>query len=250
MKLGTTLTIVSMLIVVLTAQAGAARADTYGAIAFSQQTGYDAWSVDTASARSAETRALSSCTQKATDCKIVESFSNSCGALAVDVNNHFAIGQSDNTQEAQTEALNACRRAGGSRCQIRLAQCVNPPTLNARPGLWRLSSQEIRNGQSAPASTSSRCIQPNQIPPHNWVFFLDAASSDSACNRTNLSASANTIRWTFDCEGQVQRTTHGSIMFNSPQHYTGTMTTMTGSQSPADSIHLDGQWTGPCNTAQ
>jgi hypothetical protein len=222
--------------------------DTYGAIAFSQQTGYYAWSVDQGSAKGAETRALSSCTPKAADCKIVLSFSNSCGALAVDANNHFGTAQDDNSQSAQSEAINACRRAGGAQCSIRMGQCVNPPTLNARPGMWRVSSEEIRGGQTLPASSQSRCIRPNQIPPHNWVMFLDASSSDNSCNRTQLSASANTIRWTFDCEGQTQKTTRGSIMFDSPQHYTGTITTLTGSQSTSDSARLDGQWTGPCNS--
>jgi len=67
----------------LVVQIAPARADTYGAIAYSEQNAAYAWSVDQGSPKDANLRALSFCTKKGDGCKVVASFSNSCAALAV-----------------------------------------------------------------------------------------------------------------------------------------------------------------------
>jgi len=110
----------------LAAQIAPARADSYGAIAYSAQTGYWAWSVGTSSAEDANTIALSSCKKKGAGCEVVISFSNSCAALAAGTNKVFAAGQADNRQGAEGDALKGCRSKGGIRCNINVAYCVNP----------------------------------------------------------------------------------------------------------------------------
>ncbi len=120
----------------LAAQTSRARADSYGAIAYSQQSGYWAWSVSMSSASDADQQALSSCKRKGAGCEVVESFSNTCAALAVDASSHYGPGKADTRQQAESNALTACRSKGGSNCQIKIAYCVNPPspTGKARSG--------------------------------------------------------------------------------------------------------------------
>lgn len=235
----------------LAAQIAPARADTYGAIAYSEQNAAYAWSVDRSSAEDANLRALSYCTKKGDGCKVVASFSNGCGALAVGANNRFAAGQAGTSQQAQSDALSACRRMRGSGCDIKVAFCVNSPSLNAKPGLWKQIDQEVRDGQIQPALTGTRCIKPEDIPADNWVFLLDAAASDATCKRTDFHASSNSIEWKFACSGQEPRTREGSIKFDTPEHYTGTVFTkgnVMGNLPLGGVLHIDGKWVGPCTS--
>ena len=248
---GVVLAIAAAVVLSLAGEVAPTRAETYGAIAFSDQTGYYAWSVDQGSAKGADGRALSSCTQRSVGCKVVISFSNSCAALAVGSNNRFATGQANNSSEAQGMAMNACRVAtGGGDCNIRASYCVNPPTLNARPGLWQLTSEANakHGGGPAASTTSNRCIKPADVVANHWVSLLDTAAADGTCSRIDFNTSSNTIHWKFACNGQVQLTTEGSVRFDSPEHYTGTLSRKepTTGPSSADVVSLDGKWVGPC----
>jgi len=235
----------------LAARIAPARADTYGAIAYSEQNAAYAWSVDQGSAQGANLRALSYCTKKSDGCKVVASFSNSCAALAVGVNNRFAAGQAGTSQQAQSDALNACRIKRGTGCQIKLAFCVNPPSLHAKPGLWKLINQDVSDGQIQPAFTRTSCIKPEDISTDNWVFLLDAAASDATCRQTDFHTSANSIGWKLVCSGRAPMTRVGSIKFDSPERYTGTVSTkgkkMMGNLPFGDVLHTDGRWVGPCS---
>jgi hypothetical protein len=238
----------------LAARIAPARADTYGAIAFSDQTGYYAWSVDQGSAKGAEARALSSCTQKGAGCKVVVSFSNSCGALAVGDNNRFATGQANSSSEAKSIAMNACRVAtGGGACNIRASYCINPPSLNARPGMWQLNvaiPPRAEGGTPGAYATGTRCIKPVDVAARNWLPLFDSSAADATCSQIDFNASSNSIRWKFDCNGQARTTTEGSIRFDSPEHYSGTVSSKTtGSVNGGGVEHLDGKWIGPCAAA-
>ena len=57
--------------------------DLYGSIAYSQQSGSYGWSIDAYSQADAENSAMNECYRRAGDCKIVMSFRNACGAVAV-----------------------------------------------------------------------------------------------------------------------------------------------------------------------
>jgi Domain of unknown function (DUF4189)/Protein of unknown function (DUF3617) len=236
----------------LVAQIAPARADTYGAIAYSEQNGANAWSVDQASAEGANLRALSFCTKKSDGCKVVASFSNSCAALAVGVNKRFAASQAGTSQQAQSDALDACRSKGGTRCDVKVAFCANPPSLNAKPGLWKLINQDVSDGQIQPAFTGTRCIKPKpeDIVADNWVFLLDAAASDATCHQTGIHTSSNSIEWKFVCSGQDPRTREGSVKFDTPGHFTGTVSTkggkVMGNLPLGRVLHTDGKWVGPC----
>ena len=233
----------------LAAHVAPAWAETYGAIAYSEQTGEDAWAFDTVSADGAGQRALSSCAQKGGGCKVVTSFSNACAALAVGVNNRFAASQAINKQQAESEALNACRIGGGTNCNIRVGFCTNPPNLFAEPGLWQLTSRNASDGQTQPASSATHCIKPNDVAADNWVVLLDPAASDPTCNRTDLHESSNSIEWKFVCGGPASWSRQGSIRFDSSRHYNGTISTrgkIAGNPSQGDVLRADGKWIGPC----
>lgn len=99
---------------------------SYGAIAYGAQSTAAGWAYDFGTAGGAHRRALSNCTQHGDDCKVVVSFSNSCAAVAAGTNKRFATGQASNRQQAQASAVAACRRQGGTQCEIQAWSCALP----------------------------------------------------------------------------------------------------------------------------
>ena len=129
--------------------------------------------------------------------------------------------------------------------------CLTPRSnLNAKSGLWKTINQSASNGQQQPAVTAAHCIKPQNISAHNWVFLLDAAADDATCTRMAFNSSSNTIAWKFACRGQSPRTTQGSIKFDTPQHYSGTVSIKGGATannpSSGDVLHTEGTWVGAC----
>lgn len=101
---------------------GAALADNYGAIAYSQSTGSMGWSYDYASRRQAEDVALQNCRQHASDCHVPLWFRNACGAIAVGENG-FGTGWGTDRGLAESYALDTCRKYT-SACSVRRWVCT------------------------------------------------------------------------------------------------------------------------------
>lgn len=102
---------------------GEARADKYGAIAFSMSTGAHGWANDFGSRAAAETTALQNCRRYAGDCSVVSWFRNACGALAVGSGNAYGTSWGSTRQLAEQLAMRECtNRAGG--CGIRRWVCT------------------------------------------------------------------------------------------------------------------------------
>lgn len=102
--------------------------EAFGAIAYgpdSQAFGYSYDSPDTDSASSV---AMTNCKKHGDDCRLVLNFSNSCGAVAaVDNSGGFDIGQGATKDQAQFNAVAACKkRGGGDNCQVQVWSCALP----------------------------------------------------------------------------------------------------------------------------
>jgi hypothetical protein len=96
---------------------GAAQADTFGAIAFSQNTGAHGYSYNFPSRARAERHALGNCRNYAGDCAIATWFVNSCGAIAVGRGNGWGVGWGEGRAGVQRRAMAECR-ARTSGCQV------------------------------------------------------------------------------------------------------------------------------------
>ncbi|HXP75651.1 MAG TPA: DUF4189 domain-containing protein [Stellaceae bacterium] len=96
----------------------------YGAIAYGADSAAVGWSYDYETKRDAERRALTDCAKHGDDCKLVVSLFNSCGAVAAGDNKRFAVGQAPKSEDAQSSALAACTRHGGTKCEIQAWSCA------------------------------------------------------------------------------------------------------------------------------
>jgi len=113
-------------------QATEAPRDTgaYGAIAYDEKSG--AWGIADASKdkSSARESALGFCKKHGSDCEIVESFSNSCAAVAAGTGNRVGWAVDDNAREAGLKAIKKCgdsqQKEDHSRCFLQLYHCYVP----------------------------------------------------------------------------------------------------------------------------
>jgi hypothetical protein len=102
----------------------ASAADSWGAFAFSQNTGSAGWAKGYQTQAEAEGAALQVCFQKpgATDCKVAYPFNNTCAAMAVGGDNGWGADWGVNAQAAENKALHTC--SGYSyNCKIIMSQC-------------------------------------------------------------------------------------------------------------------------------
>jgi hypothetical protein len=95
----------------------------YGALAYGAQSGAYGWAHNRSSADEADQVALSKCAQHGQDCKIVVRVTHSCAAVAAGSNGTVAAGTGSTQDQAQDNALTACRGDGGQSCDIQVWTC-------------------------------------------------------------------------------------------------------------------------------
>lgn len=120
--------------------------------------------------------------------------------------------------------------------------------INAKPGLWRTTTEVVSNGTKQPAHEMTRCIKQEDIQNASRGFMLDPAQPNIPCKRTDFHSNATSIDWKYECTDQMPLTNVGSINFDSPEHYTGTVTIKGNVMGNAvdNVVHMDGKWVGAC----
>jgi hypothetical protein len=103
-----------------------AAAVRHGAIAYSVDREVYGYSHSFGSAREAAAVAINNCRKEnkdAADCKVVVTFQNACGALALGDNGAYGSAWAMSQREASTKALNECRPHGGASCKVERQVC-------------------------------------------------------------------------------------------------------------------------------
>ncbi|WP_425497251.1 DUF4189 domain-containing protein [Luteimonas flava] len=101
--------------------------DRFGAYAMSRSTGWSGWAQDAASEESADSDALEQCRVRSggvTDCEIIFTFQNQCGAV-VRSERHTAYGRADELEGARDAATRRCEALGGV-CEVFREGCSLP----------------------------------------------------------------------------------------------------------------------------
>ena len=94
---------------------------SYGAIAYSPDSGAWGYSEEYGSRAQAEGRARKECREK--DCEIATWFYNSCGAVAASNNGSWGGAQGDDVRSAQQGAQARCAKEGGTNCKVLFSRC-------------------------------------------------------------------------------------------------------------------------------
>lgn len=100
--------------------------ERHGAIAYSPLKEVYGYSHDHGSAKAAADAAVGSCRKQdtaANDCKVLVTFHNACGALALGHRGAYGSAWGMSQREAAAKALAECRPHGGDSCQIKRQVC-------------------------------------------------------------------------------------------------------------------------------
>lgn len=104
-----------------------AGADSFGAIAYSPSTDAYGYSYGQTSQGQAEDYAMSECRRAGGSggCEIAIWFKNACGALAADGKGAYGTDWAETKAEAESKAIDYCRRYTSETCEIRRTVCSN-----------------------------------------------------------------------------------------------------------------------------
>jgi hypothetical protein len=92
--------------------------DSHGAIAYSRATGSYGYAYDHDSEAHARRAALRYCGRHASDCRVVVTLVDQCGAIAETPRRDVAAGLGKTRKEAEDRSLAACRAAAGTTCSV------------------------------------------------------------------------------------------------------------------------------------
>ena len=129
-----------------------------------------------------------------------------------------------------------------------------PPVSRAadpliEPGEWKVTSMSIVNGVTQALQAKSRCITPEQAGDLAKTFGPVSGTINSTCADLQSQLSGRTLAWTLQCRGQLDADVAGNFDFDSPQHYTGNVTSqgrMAGSLISDVKTRLVGERIGDC----
>jgi len=130
-----------------------------------------------------------------------------------------------------------------------VAATGNAEDFTALPGLWKTTYQLKGAGPTEASQIKWHCVDEDDDP---WISFahLQVLPQES-CKRVGFSHTSSSLKWRLDCTGAYALTNDGSIVFDSPQHYSGTVK-LTGALMgyPIDeTIRVEGQHRAACTSA-
>jgi uncharacterized protein DUF3617 len=96
-------------------------------------------------------------------------------------------------------------------------------TPKAEPGAWKITVTVTRNGRSDAPRTDTICLTKDQVQSLSTKLSEPRGSPGEKCLRTSFNETDSTLDWKYQCTGEFSMDTDGSIKFDSPTHYTGTM---------------------------
>ncbi len=116
-------------------------------------------------------------------------------------------------------------------------------------GLWKVINKPVVNGSAAAQTQNSRCLSAADVADLDKIFSPIARTTNSACERVEHEYTPQRLRWRLQCTGQLDMDVAGEYVFDTPQHYTGTITTqaaMLGRVIQNSTVTIEGTRVGEC----
>ncbi len=91
-------------------------------------------------------------------------------------------------------------------------------------GEWKVTSTAVINGTKSPPQSKPRCVTPQQAENIAATFGPVSGTVNSDCETPAVETSGKTLKWRLQCRGQLDIDATGEFTFDSPRHYTATIT--------------------------
>jgi len=116
-------------------------------------------------------------------------------------------------------------------------------------GEWKITESITMNGQKSPVSSRTRCMTPEQTSDLEKLFTPAYRTTNSDCERVEFQSTPTALRWRMKCTGQLDMDVAGDFSFDTPNHYTATITSkgsMAGRLTADTSVAIEGERIGEC----
>ena len=92
------------------------------------------------------------------------------------------------------------------------------------PGQWNVTQSMVINGKVVPPQAKARCITSEQAADVAKTFGPVSGTINSTCEAPSSAMIGKALKWRLQCRGQLDMDVAGEFDFESPQHYTATIT--------------------------
>jgi hypothetical protein len=116
-------------------------------------------------------------------------------------------------------------------------------------GQWKVVSKPENNGIAGPQIENMRCLTEEDVKDLDKTFSPVSRTTNSTCERTEHESTPQRLKWRLQCTGQLDMDVAGEFVFDSPDHYTATVTarsTMMGRVLNDVRTAIEGQRVGEC----
>jgi hypothetical protein len=127
------------------------------------------------------------------------------------------------------------------------AKAADDPTIE--PGQWKTTSNTVINGAAGAPAVKARCFTPEQAGDVTKTFGPVSGTINSTCAPTVFETTAKTMKWHLQCKGQLDLDIQGNFNFDSPSHYTATISSkgwMAGALMSDVKTEVEGERVGEC----
>jgi hypothetical protein len=121
--------------------------------------------------------------------------------------------------------------------------------LTIEPGQWKVTSNTAVNGAASPPAVKARCLTPEQAGDVAKTFGPVSATVNSTCAPAEYETTERKLKWRLQCRGQLDLDISGNFNFDSPSHYTATVSSkgwMAGVLISDVKTELEGERVGEC----
>ena len=117
--------------------------------------------------------------------------------------------------------ISASRAAGALFLWSCLIAVAHADSFGAMPGLWGTTYQVQQDAAPAPAAAPPRwhCVDEEADP---WLEFAQLrVPKGYSCKRVSFDRTVSSLKWRLECSGPASFVNEGSLVFDSPKHYSG-----------------------------
>lgn len=121
--------------------------------------------------------------------------------------------------------------------------------LTIEPGQWKVTSRTVLNGAATPPTVKARCLTPEQARDVAGTFGPAMGTVNSTCKPAEFETTGRKLKWRLECRGQLDIAVAGEFDFDSPSHYTATVSSkgwMADSLISDVKTELEGERIGAC----
>jgi Protein of unknown function (DUF3617) len=105
-----------------------------------------------------------------------------------------------------------------------------------------------RAGATSEPKSHTECVTDDQLKDPSQSIAAPPSTADEKCSRTAYEWTGSKLSWKMECSGKATISGGGKIVFDTPEHYSGTMNSDGSFEGHTfdSTILIDGTRVGEC----